>query len=493
MFASTLVLRGSVVRDTKANGASEFSRGLVAAEGSDVSVVSTLVTGNQGVGALASASKLVVSGSVVRDNLSNDNGHGGSGIQGEEGSDVSVLSSLVAGNLVRGIAVSGSKLLLAGSAVVDTRSGDMVPTGVQVAEGSEASVLSSLVAGNRGSGAAIGASTLVVADSGVRDSRSDEPGKGGCGILAWDQAQVSVESSLVAGNQACGLGLAGSTLVVDRSVVRDTEALENGKLGRGITALEGSDVSILSSLVADNRETGVSVFASKLAMAGSVVRDTLADPSGYFGRGIEAREGASVSVRSSLLAGNGDAGILAYAATLVLAGSVVRDTKAGATGEFGMGVMASGGASSAVLGSSIEGNKTVGVAAGNAGTVESLRYCLVSGTGPGGLPEAGSAAFGDGVASIFFAQMDVRQSVLRGNARSGAAYDHSTGSFVGNVVAGNKWALVTQDSVLERAQADNDLACNEHPGEATPGLTAPSPPPLPDPGDPLGPLPEPPE
>ena len=335
----------------------------------------------------------------------------------------------------------------------------------------------------------------------------DQIGESGIGIQAAKGCTVSVIGSLLEENRECGLVVydTGTEVEVSGSVIRKTLSDENGEFGKGIQASHGCRVSVAGSLLEENREIGLAVFYSGTAVevSGSVIRKTLPDGNGEFGRGINASDGCTVSVVGSLLEENRNAGLLVgHSGTEVeVSGSVIRKTMQDGNGEFGLGVSASGGSMVLLAGNLLDENRAVGLAGFQSGTEVGVfgsvirktmpdndgmhgeglfvqegasgtaSWCRIEGNstsgisvwgwsegpgrrdpsllhvensavlntkkGGGEFPGGGYEVFGDGVFAGGGSELQLDSVVVMDNARAGAYYHKSAGGMSGTVIAGN--------------------------------------------------------
>jgi hypothetical protein len=134
-----------------------------------------------------------------------------------------------------------------------------------------------------------------------------------------------------------GFAVIGNGLGV---VLRGSNQLELDQLwihdcaDRGIVVnreLGVTSFTLQNSLVERNVELGVIVIGGDGEISSSVVRDTLVNNQGYYGRGItvqrtDAGDPASLVLRGSLVEGNVDGGVMVLGASANVQRSVVRDT-----------------------------------------------------------------------------------------------------------------------------------------------------------------------
>lgn len=176
-------------------------------------------------------------------------------------------------------------------------------------------------------------------------------------------ANVAVTGSLVEQNRHASIFVLGSAALVERTVVRGTLAqLSDGRSGRGIAVQPctiddacavplWSTVSVLASLVEQNHDVGIFVVGSDAVIEGTIVRETLPQPSDQTsGRGMSLQSCtpdsgcdptviANVYLRSVLVDQNHDVGIYMVGAEAVIETSLVQNTLARPLdGNFGDGI-----------------------------------------------------------------------------------------------------------------------------------------------------------
>jgi len=145
-----------------------------------------------------------------------------------------------------------------------------------------------------------------------------------------DDTELTLRSSLVEATQDIGIIDQGVVMHIEDSVVRGTK-LKAGKLGRGVEldAYPGGPpgtASLTGSVVEDNGEAGVYVSGSTLTVERTVVRDTA-------GRGFDINDDptiharANVEIQSSVVERSVEMGLFVGGADLGVESSVVRDTR----------------------------------------------------------------------------------------------------------------------------------------------------------------------
>jgi len=283
--------------------------------------------------------------------------------------------------------------------------------GVSVQFSAGISISGSLIERNVADGVNIHSSQVDFARSVVKDTQPNTSGTMGRGIEMGVESEVSMVSCLVAGNRELGVGVFGSSLSIDKTIVRDTQSGKTGIEGRGLQA-QDSEVQVLSSAFLSNREDGISVFSSTLTLENCLVRDTLPNENGKFGRGVHLQAVAEAVIRSTSLVGNAEVGLFAQSQTLVVEETVIRDTKPDAQGAAGWGIELLPGSSARLERSAIIGNTGIGVAAFDSHL--ELEGCLVADT-----RGEKDLALGRGINLQAGSVADVVSSVVEGNAEGG--------------------------------------------------------------------------
>lgn len=259
-------------------------------------------------------------------------------------------------------------------------------------------------------GVYVSSSTAVVESSVVRGTRSDSQGLTGRGIdikaaaTSGARANVTVRSCVVEQNQEIGVFVIRSDALIEASVVRGTIPNDQGLLGRGIVVQDHSSgarasATVRSSLVDQNQEIGVFVAGSDVLIEATMVRDTLFDASGSAGRGIELIDDAATglrtnaTVRASVVARNHEFGVLVGGSDGLVESAVVRGTLPNPAGLYGRGIViqddliTGARANGTVRGCLVEQNQEIGVTVmGADGLIESTvaRAMLANVEGDGG-------------------------------------------------------------------------------------------------------------
>jgi hypothetical protein len=216
------------------------------------------------------------------------------------------------------------------------------------------------------------------------------------GIAAEDflgPTSVTVRASLVEAATRGGIIAPGSVIDIDSVVVRDTLPALDLDAGRGVeiswsaTTGTAADATVRRSVIERNYDIGVVALGSSATIEGTVVRDTKPRVSDDLaGRGITANQDATgnrglITVRSTMIERNHEAGILVQGSDAVIEGVTVRGTlPLASTQQTGRGIdvfdgLVAGQRSSVMLVASLlEQNHEVGIlVAGSDATLHGVR------------------------------------------------------------------------------------------------------------------------
>ncbi|MFH2006556.1 MAG: right-handed parallel beta-helix repeat-containing protein [bacterium] len=313
---------------------------------------------------------------------------------------LTVTSSLVAHNRSAGIFLYGVDAVVVDTIVrgtlagADERHGEGIYTRcVESDTCGSLSVSGCLISDNRSAGVLAEGVDTTLTDTVIRDTNPTQADlTGGRGIDAQCDpdfaicGRLTVTSSVVARNRDIGLFIAGVESVVTSTVVRDTLSLQSdGTAGVGIAVRCTQQpnvcarLSVTSSWISNNRETGILATGVETTIASTVVRDTRADSlAGSNGLGIAAEceeqptHCAPLRVTESLVSGNRVVGIYGRGVETTVTDTVVRDTRSREdtlSGGAGVAVechSADTCGSLAVSGSLVSGNRGLGIFAAGA-------------------------------------------------------------------------------------------------------------------------------
>ncbi|MGZ3420358.1 MAG: right-handed parallel beta-helix repeat-containing protein [Polyangiales bacterium] len=214
----------------------------------------------------------------------------------------------------------------------------------------EVTLRDSLVEGNHFAGILVLGAHATIERVVSRKNLPEADGTGGAGLQigTWKMnpaSRVDVRASIFEDNTFANVAVAGVKATIDGSVLRRSVAEPSGKEAPGLGVYNDpknanvGDVTLSSSLVEENRGVGIYVLSGKATIDKSVVRAQKTRASDDLGGdGITAARKADLTVRDSLVEGNRHAGILISGSTGVVERCVVRDTTAHGDGAFGVGV-----------------------------------------------------------------------------------------------------------------------------------------------------------
>jgi len=291
---SELTLEGSVVRETEPNGGPGHGIAIAAIDGqtktgrANLTLRGSIVEQSRLGGIVVGSSDATIEASVVRDILVDASGHAGTGIvldqdpKTGEGAIVTMRSSIVERTHDLGIAV------LAGEATLDAIA--------------------------------------------VRDISPADDQRFGRGIYVQENRDTGERSTLTLTRSAIdrahdmGVVALGSDAKISATRVRDTQLrLDIPIAGLGIGLALGAhhaqpaDMAIEDCAVEGNTSNGILAFASKLSVAHTLVRGTLADGADVYGDGIGLADEANVTVTTTRIEGSMRAAIASFSGNVSIA------------------------------------------------------------------------------------------------------------------------------------------------------------------------------
>ena len=288
---------------------------------------------------------------------------------------------------------------------------------------------------------------------------------------ALGATSLTVRDSLVEANARTAVFVAGAAVTVERSLLRDAYSIDPTG-GKGLLAqvdmLTGlpSAVHLSGSLVERNADGGIGASGSELLVESTVVRDTqLGDGGGGIGISIQeaAADGrpAAGTVRTSVLTGNGTTSLLVSGGQALVERTTISDTLTAATGNFGRGLgLQSGDVSNlpstvTVVDTKIARNVEVGLYV--AGANADIDGLLVLAT-----TQDATGLYGDGVSIVYddgAGLLDVSGSRIDDNVRAGIANFGSDVLLGASVLSCNAFALAGEP-LGERDAVFDDLGDN---------------------------------
>jgi hypothetical protein len=184
-----------------------------------------------------------------------------------------------------------------------------------------------------GSDALVEASVVRATAPAASDDRFGRGISANNGLVGNGRANVTLRGSVVENSRHTALFAAGSDILIENSVLRDTEAqLSDETGGRGINVQldpmrgERGVLVIRTSVVERSRDIGIFVDASDATIEGVIVRTTVARPDGAFGDGLSvsaAQNPASAIVTGAHIETSARAGIVSFGAFVSLGGTAL--------------------------------------------------------------------------------------------------------------------------------------------------------------------------
>lgn len=263
------------------------------------------------------------------------------------GSNVSLENAVVLHHGRTGIMVAdpGTSVALDGLVVIGPEASDAtISEGINIQGGAAASLHQ--VAIHRGHDVGLYASdegTTVQAEGlYIHETQATGEPPSGMGVLAREGATLSLEGGALVGNVEAGLIARGfATVDVAGLLVEGTQATATGLKGSGIDAFNGAEVTIERSALMEN--TLVSLLAilqpTVIEIRDSVIAHTLRDSAEFWGRGVQVQAGATLIVERCAIIDNYEAAIFMWEAIGEIRDTLLSDTKVNGEEQFGDGLL----------------------------------------------------------------------------------------------------------------------------------------------------------
>ncbi len=452
---STLLVSDSTVRWTKLDFNGLSGVGARVRDGS-ITIEDSLLDENHSSAVLAEeGSKIELHRMSLRRTHADEAGDLGIGLTAYDGAAVVINHCVLEENNENGVIATGPETRVELERCVIRNTSDNAQGefgyGVQVSDGATLILRAGLLEGNTGDGVVVAeaGTTAQIVGTIIRDTVPSGTGIPGRGVEVLAGAEVALNRAVITGARTEGVFLAheGSRASIDHSVIRGILTDQGGTYGCGVSASDGTTVTMNASLVEENRSVGVMIegTGADATIKGTVIRDTLPDDTGYSpGRGIQAGLGCHVLLSESLVDGNREIGVLiGFPETRVeLVDSIVRATKTSPDGSLGEGVRVIKGGSASLLGCLLEENHDAGLACMDDGTMVTLDDCLVRETMA---PEDYMAGIGLWITGGCHAE--VSRTRVEGNAGLGIGVSG---------FAGDDTALLLTNSIIAETLLDTE-------------------------------------
>ncbi len=266
--------------------------------------------------------------------------------------------------------------------------------------------------------------SLVASEIEVVGTKPDSQGLYGYGMEANSGASVTVTRSRVLENHAAGIAAFGGDASVEGSElwIAHTQLSPSGRFGYGAQAGDGASLSLSLSLVSDNHRAGLAASgAGTSAEIDAVwISSTEQDAEGRGGSGLEVESGATVSASRLRLTSNRVAAIAAFGSetSVDVEETWISETRLDDDGRYGFGVEAGGGATVSVTRARLSANRTAAIRAYGSGTSAAVEQVSVLSTETNGKGHHGYGLWVNEEASL-----SVARSWVVGNRTAGVEVD----------------------------------------------------------------------
>lgn len=314
-----------------------------------------------------------------------------------------------------------------------------------VGAGSKVTVLASVVEENEHCGLYVEGSEATIEASIIRNtycSHCEAPANGvflnnyNNGLTGRPKAYI--RGSIIENNENLGILLVAADLTLETTIVR-------GSGMGGVYADEGSEADIMASIIESNHWIGIKALGANVELSTSVVRNTLVDPDGVSGFGVDCQEGTSthspstVVVRGALIVENHELGIRNHNSNLTVEASVIRATQPSSNGH-GWGIYTYGDSldgrySATIKATTIEKNRELAMLV--EGTDADIDSCIIDTT----IPNL-DGFFGRGISVQSTlggdpSNVNIRTSIIRNNRESGLFVEASNATIHGSLLSKN--------------------------------------------------------
>lgn len=444
----------SVLRNGKCLAGGTMGWGLDAFTDSSAELTACLIENNRGFGVWGEGETATIrmERSEVRTTMPDETGDGGLGVALMLGAAIELRSCRVVNSHTVGLYVTdlGTRADLTDTIIADTLP---VPTnersgqGVEISYGAELAAAGCLFLRNCGLSLNLNGeqSILEMTDSNIRDTQLDGTDIWGIGLLVSRQSNASATRLLVEDSPNYGVRVDEGELTMTESVVRGTRADSQEEGVAAFLVIGDAKAAVDWTLLENNMHGGfwVQEAQARLTARHSVVRNTMESAGAGLGAFVIMGEAdlSGVLLEQAPFTGAAAQG---QGTRLALGGSIVRDTYGMASGEFGEGVVVVNGAEVELRFCQLRENAAAGIMVLDPTTVAHVTATAVSHTAkgstdvvnPDGVVE--TQIHGDGIAVAVGAHAIIDSSLFFANTRTGIFFSQATGGVTGTVVLDNE-------------------------------------------------------
>lgn len=371
LSAITTLGLGGAVRNLRVTGTGV---GLTAnPSGNSVELRGVVFDGTVGIAVLA-GNRAVVTGEdvVVRGTQPSAARGGGRGLDAEYGARITLSRVVLEGNAESAVTVAepGSTVSLSDAVLRTTvaRGDGAMGFGATVRNQASLWLTRAVVEENREAALLVGSgATIDLTDVVVRDTRSSTNlNDGGHGLVVEEGAKATLSRCAFWRNRGLGLEVRAQGQLVARDVVVLDTAVEasSGADGAGVNVIERSQLTLERTFVGRSHSVSVGVSASSATLRDVVLRATQRSEADDFSSGLQVTKAARVTVERALIHRSDRVGALLDGVGTVLSGTdlTISESRCSPrTGEDGVGLVVTAGATAELERTLLSKNRTLGV------------------------------------------------------------------------------------------------------------------------------------
>lgn len=276
------------------------------------------------------------------------------------------------------------------------------------------------------------------------------------GAIVIGSGQLSLASCALVGNRSVGLRVNGATASARllSSLIEGTLSDDQQRMGMGLLAVGGAQLTVDESAIVGNRTVGLAVSTpgTGVSVTASLIEGTLPEQlSGEFGRGAEITQAAKASFHDTAIVDNREAGFAVQGTDAELTRSLIEGSlPTQASGENGFGIVCEE-CRLELAGAVLRNNRIAGLISFTKASVDVSRV-YVDRVLDGKFTVRDNAPHtfdhvGDGFISMANTTLTLTDVRVENADRAGLLFDESSGNIARTMATRNRFGLVLQGSL----------------------------------------------